>query len=174
MSHKIEFTKENLDLYLFELAKELKTLKCTRKIEIIIVGGASILLNYNFRPSSYDIDAYFVSDVLKQAINNVSDKLSLPVDWMNKDFIRTPSFSAKIIQYSNFHKEYKNILTVRTVSKEYLIAMKLVSFRVYKNDISDIINIINEDKNITLKRIKEAYENLYGSYNQLEDEKRSF
>lgn len=102
-----------------ELAKELKTLKCTRKIEIIIVGGASILLNYNFRPSSYDIDAYFVSDVLKQTINNVSDKLSLPVDWMNKDFIRTSSFSTKIIRYSNFYKEYKNILTVRTVSKEY-------------------------------------------------------
>lgn len=52
--------------------------------------------------------------------------------------------------------------------------MKLVSFRVYKNDISDIINIINEDKNITLKRIKEAYENLYGSYDQLEDEKKKF
>ena len=52
-----KFTKENLDLYLNELAKELKFLKCTRKLEIIIVGGASILLHYNFRPSSYDVDA---------------------------------------------------------------------------------------------------------------------
>lgn len=130
----------------------------------MIVGGASILLNYNFRPSSYDIDAYFVSDVLKQAINNISDRLNLPVGWLNKDFIRTPSFSPKIIQYSTFYKEFKNILTIRTISKEYLIAMKLVSFRAYKSDITDIVNIIEEDENITLECIKTAVINLYESY----------
>lgn len=57
MSLSFKFTKENSDLYLNELAKELKLLKCTRKLEIIIVGCASIFLNYNFRPSSYDVDA---------------------------------------------------------------------------------------------------------------------
>ena len=174
MSPSFKFTKENLDLYLNELAKELKLLKCTRKLEIIIVGGASILLNYNFRPSSYDVDAYFVSDVLKQAINNVADKLNLPVGWLNKDFIRTPSFSPKIIQYSSFYKEFKNVLTVRTISSEYLVAMKLVSFRNYKDDITDIANIISEDKTINLEKIKTAVVNLYGFYDYLDKERQKF
>ena len=44
------FTKENLDYYLKELAKEFR--KRNRKntpAEIVLVGGAAILANYGFR-----------------------------------------------------------------------------------------------------------------------------
>ena len=52
------FTKENLDQYLKELAKEFR--KRNGKAipaEIILVGGASVLINYGFREMTYDIDA---------------------------------------------------------------------------------------------------------------------
>jgi len=53
------FTIENLDYYLNELAKDYAKLTKRNKvsIEIVIVGGASILINYEFRNSTNDVDA---------------------------------------------------------------------------------------------------------------------
>lgn len=62
-------------------------------------------------------------------------------------------------------------MDVRSVSGEYLVAMKLMSARQYKNDISDIVGILNEEKDngnsITLDSIKTAVCNLYGNWNRL-------
>ena len=50
MSADKPFTKENLDSYLKELAKEFRKNNGTRMpAEIILIGGASILINYGFR-----------------------------------------------------------------------------------------------------------------------------
>lgn len=68
--------------------------------------------------------------------------------------------------------EFSNILNIRIMNREYLIAMKLKSFRYYKNDISDIIEILKEhqDRNdpISLQEICTAVENLYGNWNSKE------
>ena len=49
MSTDKPFTKENLDSYLKELAKEFRKKNGTRMpTEIILIGGASILINYGF------------------------------------------------------------------------------------------------------------------------------
>ena len=57
---------------------------------------------------------------------------------------------------------------MRIVTGEYLIAMKLRSFRKYKNDLSDIIGILNEHEKrgnpITIERIERAVIDLYGSW----------
>ena len=43
--------------------------------ELIIVGGASILLNYSFRQSTLDIDCVDINDALmNEIINKVGDK----------------------------------------------------------------------------------------------------
>lgn len=50
MSFEQEFTKDNLDIYLKELAKELRKIdRSGMPVEIILVGGAAILENYGFR-----------------------------------------------------------------------------------------------------------------------------
>ncbi|MGN0340876.1 MAG: hypothetical protein ACI4D0_10330 [Lachnospira sp.] len=55
MSVDKSFTKENLDSYLKELAKEFRKKNGTRMpAEIILIGGASILINYGFREMTYD------------------------------------------------------------------------------------------------------------------------
>lgn len=60
---------------------------------------------------------------------------------------------------------------MRTISGEYLVAMKLMSGRQYKNDISDIIGILREEqergKPLTLEKIKTAVCNLYDSWDNL-------
>lgn len=50
-------TKEKIDLYLNELGKLINKKRGHNfHSELIIVGGASILLNYGFRLNSEDID----------------------------------------------------------------------------------------------------------------------
>lgn len=175
MSHKIAFTKENLDFYLLNLSKEYKKLG-GRKMpaEIILIGGASILINYGFRESTYDMDAIIhASSSMKEAINHIADRYELPSDWLNADFRQTDSYSSKLVQVSKYYRTFSNVLSVRTVASEYLVAMKLRSARRYKNDISDILGIIIEEKKhgniLTEKEIETAVIELYGSIDILED-----
>lgn len=54
-----DIMKDMIDVYFRDLAKEFKRLTGRKaKAEIIVVGGASILLNYDFRMNSIDIDAF--------------------------------------------------------------------------------------------------------------------
>ena len=167
MSFKL--TKKNLDSYLLKLGKEFRKLnKKTMPAEIILIGGASILANYGFRDLTYDIDAIIAaSSVMKDAINRVGDELGLPNGWLNTNFIKTTSYSDKLCEVSIYYKTFSNILTVRTIAAEYLIAMKLMSGRQYKFDMSDIVGILLEHqrlgKTISLEQIQKAFIKLYGS-----------
>lgn len=167
------FNKENLDSYLKELAKTFRKLNGKSvPAEIILIGGASILINYGFRDMTYDMDAIIISSTaMKQAINQVGDTLGLPNGWLNTDFMRTKSYSPKLIEHSVYYKTFSNILTVRTVTAEYMIAMKLMAGRKYKNDLSDVIGVLKHHKEqgtpITLNQIKKAVENLYGDWSVL-------
>lgn len=164
------FTKDNLDMYLKEVAKEFRRLNGKNmRAEIILVGGAAILANYGFRNMTTDIDAMiFASSAMKDAINRVRDKYELPKDWLNADFMKTDSYSPKLVQYSVYYRTFSNVLTVRIVEAEYLIAMKLRSARKYKHDISDIAGILLEHEEqgnpISLERIEKAISDIYGGW----------
>ena len=63
---------------------------------------------------------------------------------------------------------------IRTVTSEYLVAMKLVSGRQYKKDLSDIAGIVYEQpmagKPLTYEMIDVAVRNLYGSWDNVADQ----
>lgn len=180
MSSNILFTHENLDFYLKELAKEFRKIGGKNMpAEIILIGGASILANYGFRDMTYDMDAIIsASSAIKDAINHVGDKYGLPNGWLNTDFVKTKSYTPKLIEFSVYYKTFSNILTVRTVTAEYLVAMKLKSGRQYKNDLSDIVGIISEHskkgKPLIFTQIEKAVCDLYGSWDGISDELREF
>ena len=165
------FTIENLDYYLNELAKDYAKLTKRNKvpIEIIVVGGASVLINYGFRDSTNDVDAIINWGFLNQSIKNISQKFDLEKNWLNSDFIQTKSYTPKLIEFSTFYKCFQKILNVRTVKSEYLIAMKMVSGRVYKNDLSDIVGILLAEHQmgnyINREKIEKSIFELYGSLN---------
>lgn len=179
MSISYVFTKEKIDQYFNELAKILKKrLPKGLKFEIVVVGGGSILLNYNFRLGSDDIDVAYNQSILKECVNEISDKFNLPNGWLNNDFQKTNSFSFKIFEFAKFYKEYQHILSVRTITKEYLVAMKLMSFRQYKNDLSDIVCIIKEEKDkgndIDFNKIDKAMIDLYGDWKKAPEGSKEF
>lgn len=180
MSADKPFTRENLDSYLRELAKEFRKKNGSRKpAEITLIGGASILINYGFREMTYDMDAIIKSSgAMRDAINTVGDRMGLPIGWLNTDFVHTNSYTPRLAEHSKYYKTFANILQIRTVSAEYLVAMKLMAGRQYKNDLSDIVGILieQEERNepLSFKNIQKAIVDLYDTYDRIPEDSRTF
>ena len=89
---KTSFSKENIDFYLKEVAKEYRRHERNGiPAEIILIGGSSVVLNYGFRDSTLDMDGYFqAGSALQDAINKVGDQHNLPRGWLNDDFNQSP------------------------------------------------------------------------------------
>lgn len=178
MSTKEKITKDNIDYCLSRLAKEYRKLNGKKmRAEIVIIGGGAILTEYGFREMTYDVDAIIqASSSMKDAINKVGDELNLENGWLNSDFKMTTSYSPKLVEYSKFYKSFGYVLDVRVVTREYLVAMKLMSFREYKHDQSDIIGILAEEQQngtpITLEEVQQAVVDLYGSWEKVSERAR--
>lgn len=179
MSAETPITKENLNTYLKEVAKQFRKLNGkAMPAEITLIGGASILVNYGFRDSTYDVDALILaSSAMKDAINYVTDTLGLPNGWLNEDFKNTRSYTPQLVNYSKYYRTFSNVLTVRTITGEYLVAMKLMAYREYKHDISDIVGILREQQNsgdpLTFERIDKAVTDLYDSWENMPENAQS-
>lgn len=103
-----DIQKNMVDIYLKELAKEFKRLTGRKtSAEIIIIGGGSVLLNYDFRMNSVDVDAFNTYDsAIKDAAKIVADKFDLSQQWLNDDFKKTALYSPKLRQYSGYYKTF--------------------------------------------------------------------
>jgi len=160
-------SKERLDECLVELGKHFrKQYNKKAEAEIILIGGASVLINYDFRNASTDADALVQTDAsMKDSINHVRDKFGLPHGWLNEDFRHTKSYTPKLRNVAAYYRTFSNVLKVMTIKDEYLIAMKAMSGRRYKFDLSDIVGILWEhSKNnepITRQAIDNAITLLY-------------
>ena len=77
-----------------------------------------------------------------------------------------------------YYKTYANIVTIRTVAAEYLIAMKLRSGRPYKSDLSDILGVLAEHEKrgtpISMDQIRKAVIDLYGGWESLPETSQAF
>lgn len=173
MSTEVILGKEQIDNYLQKVAKQYRKLSGkSMPAEITLIGGASILVNYGFRDSTYDIDALIhAASSMKDAINYVTDTMKLPNDWLNDDFKNTTSYTPKLVNYSVYYRTFSNVVTIRTIAGEYLVAMKLKAFRKYKHDISDIVGIMREHermgKPLTFEQIDTAVKNLYDGWENM-------
>lgn len=173
MSSEFAMSREDMDRYLNELAKELrKSEGKNAHFEIIVVGGAAIIQNYTFRQMSTDIDAMMNDRAIREAARRVADKFGIPLGWINSDFERTISYTPALRGFSKYYKTFCHILEVRAIEREYLIAMKLMSGRLYKNDLSDIVGVLSESaKNgdeISKESIDAAMHALYGGWEQVD------
>lgn len=144
--------------------------------EIVIVGGGSIMLNYGFRDFTQDFDIMASSaGELKSIIHIIAQRYNLPDDWMNTDFKNTLSYSEKLREVSTHKYSFNHgTLEFRTVNDEYLIAMKLVAAREYRNDVSDVIGILlysaENGNRISYEQIIGAIDQLYGESVKIKDE----
>lgn len=165
MSHNTLISKNNIDAIFEFLSQEYELLGGTQKIDIFLVGGAAIVLNFNYRLSTIDIDAYYkTNEAFKEATKITSQKFQLPSDWLNSDFVNTPSYSKEIIKKSKLFKSFNNLITINTLEPNYLIAMKLKSSRPTAGDLEDIIMMIYE---LRYKQIPISFNDIMNAYNEL-------
>ena len=112
MSAENTITKESQNLYLNKPAKEFRKRNDTKTpTEIILVGDASVLVNYGFQEMTNDIEAIIqASSAMKDTINIVGDRYELPNGWLNSDFKNTPSYRSSLIAHSEHYCTFSNIL----------------------------------------------------------------
>ena len=166
--------KDNIDDLFNNLANEYETIGGNKDINIYLVGGASIILNFDYRMSTIDIDAFFKNNtLLEEAIKAVSRKLDLPSDWINQDFVSTPSYSPRIIEKEKLLSKFGKYINVFYLEPKYLIAMKLKSSRPTGGDLDDVIMMVYElrFKNVPIAydEILEAYKTLYPDFSNTYD-----
>ena len=88
-NQKTLITKENAYPILKAFAKEYKKQNGTTvPIELVIVGGGSILLNYGFRETTQDFDIMVQSlGLIKSVSYRIADLYNLPDNWLNTEMI---------------------------------------------------------------------------------------
>jgi uncharacterized nucleotidyltransferase DUF6036 len=105
-----------------ELAKELGPSSPPR--EIAIAGGAAIVVLYETRQSTRDVDVVVSAPGVREAARAVAARLGWPEDWLNdgaKGYLRGLSLGEVVMEGPG--------LIVRTLSPQHLLAMKLSAWR---------------------------------------------
>lgn len=107
-----ELSKEIIDELLKEVGKKYrKAVGKNMPAELIIVGGASVMINYGFRQMTNDVDAIiFAASAMDDAIREVGDENNLPAGWLNTDFKKL----------NHILISYHNILNIIELSLTFL------------------------------------------------------
>lgn len=97
-------------------------------LTLVVVGGAAMVLRYQARVSTKDVDAFFLTPPERQATRTwatrVARELDLPADWLNdgaKGFMQGLSYGPLLLEAPG--------IRVYQVGPEQLLAMKLSAWR---------------------------------------------
>lgn len=162
-------SKEEIDQYLQLLGEKVLTKYGPEaNVKLVVAGGAAIALNYSFRESTMDIDTYSrYSRELEESVREVAEEVGIECDWLSHNMMVTQSCSPKIEEYAERYKLYCGVLDVHTVDALTLICMKSVSCRPDSHDMSDIVNLLDVNFDITFSDIRGRFASLYGDWSKM-------
>ena len=150
--------KEQILALLHELGDELSEKQSYATINVC--GGAAVAIAYNNLKSSDDIDAVLTDfdsrNKFTECVKNVAERHNLPDNWLNED-VKIFVNSMKEFSFVDFGRF--GTLSVRIVSEEQLLAMKLFAARENK-DLDDAV-ILAKSLNIASK---EEFKNILYKY----------
>lgn len=93
-------SRDDIRRALLALAGELKELSA--RCEIVVVGGAAVVLLYGAREATKDVDVVILSRIdptlVRRAVQRVAGALGLPDDWLNdaaKGYVGRPSMDLR-------------------------------------------------------------------------------
>jgi hypothetical protein len=112
------------------------------RIELLAVGGAALVLGFNARESTHDVDALIVApreaEMVRRLVEIVASERDWPEDWLNdgaKGYLHGMSFGPTVLQSRG--------IIVRIPSLMQLLAMKLCAWR-GERDIADAITLLHQ------------------------------
>lgn len=138
--------RENmLDLFM-EIGKAAK--EAGKFLEIAVYGGSALMLSFDYRQATHDIDFVPVSGAtgeITEIANRAATLLGLPQDLLRDDVSIFVSNVAQYRVYGEFPKGDGN-LRVFTAKPEYIFAMKLLAMRssIETHDLRDIWELADE------------------------------
>lgn len=113
-----------------------------QSIELLIVGGAAMMLGYDARPATRDVDAVFfeppATSVIRRWVEQVASSAGLPNDWLNdaaKGFLVGHSRGRKVFSAPG--------IDVWQPLAEQLLSMKLSAWR-DRRDIGDAKTLLQD------------------------------
>lgn len=123
------------------------------KGEVGVVGhGAAMVLAFNARDSTRDVDAVFEpSSTLRAAAARVAKELGLPADWLND---AAKAYMPADTQPRSIQLELSNLI-VWTPPPQYLLAMKAIAARFDSNDARDLRTLV---RHLGLARVEQVLE----------------
>jgi hypothetical protein len=131
--------------------------------EIAVFGGAAIVLGFDFRTATQDVDVMITQghgQVIK-AQEEVGAELGLPPNWLNEQGTSYLSKHQDYRLFKSYPSEGQFGLRVLTATPQYLLAMKLLSFRTYGHDIQDIVQLARRLGLTTAEDLLEVVKHYY-------------
>lgn len=126
-----------------------------QRAQIAITGGAALVLLFNARETTKDVDAYFVQPdppIIREAAARVARDLELPEDWLND------AAKGYFVAISEGKTVYESAgLIVQAVAVAQLLAMKLAAWR-------DVID--RDDARLLLAEMQGTREEIWLSVRQ--------
>ncbi len=131
--------------------------------EVAVFGGAAIVLGFDFRNATQDVDAMITQghgQVVK-AQQEVGNELGLPPNWLNEQGTSYLSKQNDFELFKTYPSEGQFGLRVLTATAQYLLAMKLLSFRSYGHDIQDIVQLASRLGCTTAEELLQTIKHYY-------------
>lgn len=112
------------------------------QIELLLIGGAAMVVAFNARPSTRDVDVLIVAPSERAKVRRLAERIaherSWPADWLNegaKGYVMEAVGDATILSRPG--------IIVRIPKLEQLLAMKLCAWR-DDLDIADAARLLSE------------------------------
>jgi hypothetical protein len=140
-----------------------------KTVEIAIYGGSALMLTYDWRLATKDVDAVFEADrqTVRRLAAEVAQAHGWDRDWLNngvKGFLSSRDPDAKTL-YGTYPSEDEPGLRVMLANSAYLFAMKCRAMRVggveAAADVEDIRNLARE---LGIESAQEAFDLLASFY----------
>lgn len=94
-----DLNRKDMERLLNEFAVRINKLDPNNDYTLYLVGGAAMVLYYDCRESSRDIDVSWRGNhkVIAKAIHDVADYNSINQSWINNDYEKSESFTRAIL-----------------------------------------------------------------------------
>lgn len=116
------FSAADLTAVLEALSDELATSGGSH--ELVVVGGAAVVLGYGAHRATRDVDVYEIDSSVRAAARVVGKRLGISEDWLSdgaRSFMRSASKGRRLLELPH--------LAVFSATSEQLLAMKLCAGR---------------------------------------------
>ena len=141
--------------------------------EIAIYGGSAIMMQFDWRKTSVDVDARVTSQgnhgVIMDAVHEAAKRLGLPRSWLNENvtmYARRGERDSDRVFVGLYPSPERFGLRVTAARPEYILAMKLRALERItsdERDFNDAVKLAIECGVTTLEEIRDVHRRYFGN-----------